>query len=54
MGIFILLLEVAGAIFFLLAGLEVPSQPRLAWLGWGLFFWSLAFLLGGGAALAHA
>jgi hypothetical protein len=29
-------------IFFALAGLGIPSHPRLGFLPWGLFFFALA------------
>jgi hypothetical protein len=40
-----LVFAVLALVFFLLAGLAIPNPPRLQWMGWGLFFLTLAFFV---------
>lgn len=40
-----LFMVVVALVFFLLAGLGIPSPPRLQWLGWGLFLWVLSSVI---------
>lgn len=37
-----LFLFVLALVFFALAGLGVPSHPRIQYIGWGLFFWAFS------------
>lgn len=39
------ILLVFAFVFFVLAGLGVPSHPRINYLGWGLACWVLSILL---------
>ena len=45
MPLLTLILMVFALVFFVLAGLGLPSPPRLNFLGWGLAFWVLADIL---------
>ena len=40
-----LLLLVFAFVFFVLAGLGVPSPPRLQFIGWGLACWIMAEII---------
>ena len=50
MPIITLVLMVFGFVFFVLAGLGIPSPPRFQFIGFGLAAWILAAILGQGSA----
>lgn len=41
-----LILLVFAFVFFVLAGLGIPSPPRFNLIGWGLACWVLAVIMG--------
>ena len=45
MPILLVLLLVFAFVFFVLAGLGIPSPARFQWIGWGLAFVVLAEIL---------
>lgn len=49
--IFILILLIVAFVLFLLAGIGVPSPPRVNLLAWGLACWVLAEILTRGGLL---
>lgn len=45
LGVLMLILLVFGLVFFALAGLGTPEQPRFRFIGWGLACWIMVELL---------
>lgn len=44
-----LFMLVLSLVFFVLNGLGVPETPKLHYLGWGLFFFTLSWMVFVGA-----
>lgn len=40
-----LVFAVVALLLFLFAGLGIPEHPRIHFIGWGLFFLTLAFFV---------
>jgi hypothetical protein len=51
MPILLLLLLVFAFVFFVLAGLGIPSPIRFQWIGWGLALWVLTEILSRSGAI---